>query len=74
MTTQFKDRYQEWNEKVQPSGELLGRLLSEIPEEPQGWQTAQPHRWRWGRGIAVAAALLLAVNISLPVLAGAVGR
>ncbi len=64
MTTQFKDRYQEWNEKVQPSGELLGRLLSEIPEEP--------HRRRWGRGVAAAAALLLAVNISLPVLAGTV--
>lgn len=72
MTTQFKDRYQEWNEKVQPSGELLGRLLSEIPEEMQGRQMAQPRGRRWGRGIAVAAALLLVVNITLPVLAGTV--
>ena len=63
MTMLFKDRYQEWNEKVQPSEELLGRLLTET-------QGKQSRNRRWGRGIAVAAALLIAVNISLPVLAG----
>ena len=63
MTTQFKDRYQEWNEKVQPSEELLSRLLTEAPGQ-------QSHRKQWGRGIAVAAAFLIAINISLPVLAG----
>lgn len=29
MTMQFKDTYREWNEKVQPSEELLSRLLTE---------------------------------------------
>lgn len=65
MTMQFKDRYQEWNEKVQPSEELLENLLSEA----QG-KGKQSHNRRWGRGIAVAAAFLIAINISLPVLAG----
>ena len=64
MTMQFKDRYQEWNEKVQPSEELLSGLLSEA----QG-KEKQSHNRRWGRGIAVAA-FLIAINISLPVLAG----
>ena len=32
MTMHFKDRYQEWNEKVQPSEELLGRLLMEVSD------------------------------------------
>lgn len=63
MITHFKDRYQEWNEKVQPSEELLGNLLSEA-------QDRQSHKSRWGRGIAVAAAFLIAINVSLPVLAG----
>ena len=63
MTTHFKDRYQEWNEKVQPSEELLSSLLAEV-------KGRKNHRSRWGRGIAVAAALLIAVNISIPVLAG----
>ena len=89
MTTQFKDRYQEWNEKVQPSEELLSILLAEaamvsgasetsgIKEEKDQWrswnnreQVQQSHKRRWGRGVAVSVALLLAVNISLPVLAG----
>ena len=29
MTMQFKDTYREWNEKIQPSEELLSRLLTE---------------------------------------------
>ncbi len=62
MTTHFKDRYQEWNEKVQPSEELLERLLSEA-------QSRRHHNRRWGRGFAVAAAFLVAINVSLPVLA-----
>lgn len=86
MTMHFKDRYQEWNEKVQPSGELLSRLLLEAQEisgvsgteeaknQWKSWrdrtQSQHNHKRRWGKGIAVAAALLIAVNISLPVLAG----
>ena len=109
MTTHFKDRYQEWNEKVQPSEELLGRLLGEAAgtletfeaseasealeisnvsgsfgteeakERQKTWnskkrngraQRQQSHAKRWGRGIAVAAAFLIAINVSLPVLAG----
>lgn len=87
MITHFKYRYQKWNEKVQPSQELLGRLLTEASEatealgtfgaEEKGQQKPrndkrqgkQSHKRRWGRGIAVAAAILIAVNISLPVLA-----
>lgn len=78
MTTQFKDRYQEWNEKVQPSGELLERLLTETfvesetetkKQQKSQNDRSQSHKRRWGRGVAVAAAFLLAVNISLPVLA-----
>lgn len=91
MTTQFKDRYQEWNEKVQPSGELLTSLLAEVAmaseasgtsdmKEEKGqcrsWnnreQVQRSHKRRWGRGLAVAAALLLTINVSLPVLAGTV--
>ena len=32
MTMQFKDTYREWNEKVQPSEELLSRLLTEASQ------------------------------------------
>lgn len=64
MTTQFKNRYREWNEEVQPSEELLGRLLSEAEAQGQ-----QHHNRRWGRGLAVAAAFLIAINVSIPVLA-----
>ena len=99
MTMQFKDTYREWNEKVQPSEELLSRLLTEASQvtEASGisgaeesakrhkkrnhkvWenkirenkiQGKQNHNRRWGRGIAVAAGLLLVINVSLPVLAG----
>ena len=104
MTMQFKDTYREWNEKVQPSEELLSRLLTEASKvtEASGisgaeasakWhkkrndkvrenkirenkiqenkiQGKQNHNRRWGRGIAVAAGLLLVINASLPVLAG----
>ena len=99
MTMQFKDTYREWNEKVQPSEELLSRLLTEASKvtEASGisaaeasakWhkkrndkvrenkirenkiQGKQNHNRRWGRGIAVAAGLLLVINVSLPVLAG----
>ena len=100
MTTHFKERYQEWNEKVQPSEELLGRLLMEVTdvgeasdvketsgssgtEEAKRQQTSrsdktwnaktqsrQRHNRRWVRGVAVAAAFLVAINVSLPVLAG----
>lgn len=65
MTTQFKDRYREWNEKVQPSGELLGVLLTEASE------VKKTKRQRWTGGIVAAVAFLIAINISLPVLAGA---
>lgn len=99
MTMQFKDTYREWNEKVQPSEELLSRLLTEASKvtEVSGISAAeesakrhkkrndkiqenkirenkmqgkQNHNRRWGRGIAVAAGLLLVINVSLPVLAG----
>lgn len=99
MTMQFKDTYREWNEKVQPSEELLSRLLTEASKvtEASGISGAeesskrqkkrndkvrenkirenkiqgkQNHNRRWGRGIAVAAGLLLVINVSLPVLAG----
>lgn len=99
MTMQFKDTYREWNEKIQPSEELLSRLLTEaskvteaseisVAEESakrhKKWnhkvwenkirenkiQGKQNHNRRWGRGIAVAAGLLLVINVSLPVLAG----
>ena len=99
MTMQFKDTYREWNEKVQPSEELLSRLLTEASKvtETSGISGAeesskrqkkrndkvrenkirenkiqgkQNHNRRWGRGIAVAAGLLLVINVSLPVLAG----
>ena len=104
MTMRFKDTYREWNEKVQPSEELLSRLLTEASkvteasgisaaEESAKWhkkrndkvrenkirenkiqenkiQGKQNHNRRWGRGIAVAAGLLLVINVSLPVLAG----
>ncbi len=99
MTMQFKDTYREWNEKIQPSEELLSRLLTEASkvteasgisaaEESAKWhkkwndkirenkirenkiQGKQNHNRRWGRGIAVAAGLLLVINVSLPVLAG----
>ena len=99
MTMQFKDTYREWNEKVQPSEELLSRLLTEASKvtEASGISGAeesskrqkkrndkvrenkirenkiqgkQNHNRRWGRGIAVAAGLLLVINASLPVLAG----
>ena len=94
MITHFKDRYQEWNEKVQPSGELLSKLLMEVAdaeevsdvtealgspemeekEHRKSWnnraQNKHSHNRRWGRGIAVAAAFLIAINVSLPVLAG----
>jgi len=100
----FKDTYREWNEKVQPSEELLSKLLTEASkvteasgisaaEESAKWhkkrndkvrenkirenkiqenkiQGKQNHNRRWGRGIAVAAGLLLVINVSLPVLAG----
>lgn len=94
MTMYFKDRYQKWNEKVQPSGELLGKLLMEMPDAAEvsdvmetsgvsgteeaknqwkSWndrtQSQHNYKRRWARGIAVAAAFLIAVNISLPVLA-----
>lgn len=32
MTMQFKDTYREWNEKVQPSEELLSRLFTEASQ------------------------------------------
>lgn len=32
MTMQFKDTYREWNEKIQPSEELLSRLLTEASQ------------------------------------------
>lgn len=99
MTMQFKDTYREWNEKIQPSEELLSRLLTEASkvteasgisaaEESAKWhkkwndkirenkirenkiQGKQNHNRRCGRGIAVAAGLLLVINVSLPVLAG----
>lgn len=99
MTMQFKDTYREWNEKVQPSEELLSRLLTEASQVTEAseisaaeesakrhkkrnhkvWenrirenkiQGKQNHNRRWGRGIAVAAGLLLVINVSLPVLAG----
>ena len=104
MTMRFKDTYREWNEKVQPSEELLSKLLTEASkvteasgisaaEESAKWhkkrndkvrenkirenkiqenkiQGKQNHNRRWGRGIAVAAGLLLVINVSLPVLAG----
>ena len=99
MTMQFKDTYREWNEKVQPSEELLSRLLTEASQITEAseisaaeesakrhkkWndkvrenkirenkiQGKQNHNRRWGRGIAVAAGLLLVINVSLPVLAG----
>lgn len=94
MTMQFKDTYREWNEKVQPSEELLSRLLTEASKVTEAseisaaeesekrqkkWndkvqenktQGKQNHNRRWGRGIAVAAGLLLVINVSLPVLAG----
>ena len=99
MTMQFKDTYREWNEKVQPSEELLSRLFTEASQVTEAseisaaeesakrhkkrnhkvWenkirenkiQGKQNHNRRWGRGIAVAAGLLLVINVSLPVLAG----
>lgn len=94
MTMQFKDTYREWNEKIQPSEELLSRLLTEASKVTEAseisaaeesakrhkkWndkvqenktQGKQNHNRRWSRGIAVAAGLLLVINVSLPVLAG----
>lgn len=93
MTMQFKDTYREWNEKIQPSEELLSRLLTEASEISAAEESAKRHKkrnhkvWenkirenkiqgkqnhnrRWDRGIAVAAGLLLVINVSLPVLAG----
>lgn len=99
MTMQFKDTYREWNEKVQPSEELLSRLLTEVSKVTEASEISgaeesskrqkkrndkvrenkirenkiqgkQNHNRRWGRGIAVAAGLLLVINVSLPVLAG----
>ena len=46
MTMQFKDTYREWNEKIQPSEELLSRLLTEASEISAAEESAKRHKKR----------------------------